>query len=183
MSLEAYDFSVNTGSPLSFVCNPCFLGMMPNIDLDVEVLNDNYTINNDVQNNSHDKFKNKGLHFLHVNARSLIPKLSEARILMAKTKAAVLAVTEAWLDESMTDAEIEIYGYVVQRNDRNRNGGGVCLYVRSDIAYNPRPDLSTDDLESLWIDLLLPKTKPILVGVCYRPPKQSNFYDLLEDSY
>ena len=38
------------------------------------------------------------------------------------------------------------------------------------------------DLESLCVNILLPKTKPILVGVCYRPPTQFNFYKLLEES-
>lgn len=30
------------------------------------------------------------------------------------------------------------------------------------------------------MELILPKTKPIIVGVCYRPPKQTDFYELLE---
>ena len=127
-------------------------------------------------------FKKKGLHFLHINARSLLPKLTDARLLVQRTNAAVLAVTETWLDESVTNAEIELNGYIVNRKDRNRKGGGVCLYIRSDIAFNPKPELSTDDLESLYVNIFLPKTKPILIGVCYRPPTQTNFYKLLEES-
>ena len=30
--------------------------------------------------------------------------------------------------------------------------------------------------------MILPKTRPILTGVCYRPPKQGDFFDLLEQS-
>ena len=30
------------------------------------------------------------------------------------------------------------------------------------------------------MELLLPKSKPILCGVLYRPPKQHNFYQVLE---
>ena len=33
----------------------------------------------------------------------------------------------------------------------------------------------------MWVDILLPKSKPILVGICYRPPDQSNFVDLFEE--
>ena len=36
------------------------------------------------------------------------------------------------------------------------------------------------DFESVWVELFLPKTKPILVGVCYKPPIDTNFYELLE---
>ena len=50
----------------------------------------------------------------------------------------------------------------------------------SDITFNPRKDLQVDGLESAWIEVTLLKTKPIIVGVCYRPPKQSDFYELLE---
>ena len=77
---------------------------------------------------------------------------------------------------------MDIPGYIIHRRDRNRNGGGVCIYIKSDLAFNPRPDLSHDGLESLWVEVLLPKTPPILTGVCYRPPKQNDFYELLEQS-
>ena len=39
----------------------------------------------------------------------------------------------------------------------------VCAYVRSDFAYNERTDLHRDGLESVWLELVLPKTKPIIV--------------------
>ena len=32
-------------------------------------------------------------------------------------------------------------------------------------------------MESLWIEPLLPKTKPIVIGTIYRPPKMSDFID------
>ena len=57
-----------------------------------------------------------------------------------------------------------------------------CIYTCTcDIAFNTRPDLGNDHIESVWIEILLPKTKPILVGVCYRPPKQMDFYEKLEN--
>ena len=35
--------------------------------------------------------------------------------------------------------------------------------------------------ESVFIDILFPKTKPILVGVCYRPPNEGHYFDTLEN--
>ena len=134
------------------------------------------------EKNFYDCFKKKGLHIIHFNARSLLPKLVEVRTLAAESNAAIVCVTETWLDDSLMDSEIELPGYVVQRKDRERSGGGVCMYIRSDLAFNPRPELSTDQLETLWIEILLPKTKPILVCVCYRPPHQNDFYKLFEPS-
>ena len=56
------------------------------------------------------------------------------------------------------------------------------MYIRSDLAYNHRSDLQNDDLEDLWRKLLLPKTKPIYVGTCYRAPRNNNLKDCLESS-
>ena len=73
-------------------------------------------------------------------------------------------------------------GYSVIRQDRNRNGGGVAIYIRNDIAFNPRHDLSVDGLEAVWVELLFPRTKGILVCCCYRPPTDGEFLTKLEQS-
>ncbi|KAJ8018258.1 LINE-1 reverse transcriptase-like [Holothuria leucospilota] len=125
-------------------------------------------------------FNQKGLHFIHLNVRSLIPKLSELKLLAVRTKATIIALSETWLDDSVTNAEISIEGYSVLRRDRNRNGGGVCLYVSNKVAFNFRLDLNCDQTEAVWVDLLLPKSKPITVCSCYRPPDDYNFISALE---
>ena len=106
---------------------------------------------------------------IHLNVRSLLPKISELRIIANKTSAAVIALTETWIDNSVTNSEISIDGYTVLRKDRNRHGGGVCLYIKNNIAFNQRDDLNKDNIETLFVDILLPRYKPIIVGVCYRP--------------
>ena len=107
------------------------------------------------------------MHFIQVNARSLLPKLDEIGHLATTSKAAVIAVSETWLDSSILDGEVGLSGYYIYRHDRNRHRGGVCLFIRSDITFNPRHDLQVDGLESAWVEVILPKTKPIIVGVCY----------------
>ena len=125
-------------------------------------------------------FNKRGLHFIHINTRSLIPKLDEIRIIAHKTRAACICLTETWLDDSVPDAEVHIDKYLIQRRDRNRHGGGVLIYIRSDLSFNKRSDLDHVDIEATWLELLLPKSRPILCGVIYRPPNQSKFYDLLD---
>ena len=49
------------------------------------------------------------------------------------------------------------------------------------MAYNVRPDLAHDNLEMVWVELLLPHSKPILVGVCYRPEKVYTFWNIFEE--
>ena len=44
-------------------------------------------------------------------------------------------------------------------------------------------NLPVDELEGIWIDIFLPKTKPILIGCIYKPPDQKNFNDLLNRTF
>lgn len=107
-------------------------------------------------------FKKRGLNIIHMNIRSLLPKIDEVRLIARETKASCICLTETWLRDTIFDSEVSIDNYVIQRKDRNRHGGGVCLYIRNGIAFNSRSDLDHDELESLCVNILLPKTKPIL---------------------
>ena len=127
-------------------------------------------------------FKKRGLHLLHVNINSLLPKIDEIRYIAKMSNAAVIGLTESKLDDSVLDSEINIDGYEVLRCDRNRNGGGVACFVREDIGFNVKNCLSKD-IEYIFFDVLLPKTKPFSVGIFYRPPSKANFLELLTDDF
>ena len=92
----------------------------------------------------------------------------------------MIALSETWLNDTVTDQEVRVEGYSVIRKDRDRQGGGVCLYINEDLAFSERRDLENDNIEAVWADIILPKTKPILVGSCYRPPKQNDFVNQFE---
>ena len=49
----------------------------------------------------------------------------------------------------------------------------VCFFVRSNISYSLRPDLSIHQLENLCIESRKPRSKPFLVVTWYRPPDSS----------
>ena len=127
-----------------------------------------------------DVFHKRGIHILHLNIRSLLSKIDELCYIAIKSKATIICITETWLDETVWDPEISIPEYNLLRKDQNRDGGGVCMYIRSDIAHRVRIDFPHPELETVWAEIMLPKPRPILVGTCYRPPKQMNFYDLME---
>lgn len=48
----------------------------------------------------------RGLHLLHLNIRSLLPKITEIRLLSNSNKVGLFCFTETWLDDSIKDAEI-----------------------------------------------------------------------------
>ncbi len=70
----------------------------------------------------------KGLHMVHLNVRSLLPKISELWHLCQEFNVSLFGYSETWLDDSILDAEIHIANYCLLRSDRNRKGGGVCAY-------------------------------------------------------
>ena len=142
--------------------------------------------NNNIDNNDtdiYDCLRTKGFHCIHLNARSLTPKMSEVRLIASETRPSIFGISESWIDDSVTNCEIEISGYSVIRNDRNRHGGGVCIYVKSSLAFNPRPDLYEPNFEAVWAEILLPMSKPIIIGTCYRPQThlESDFTIKLEN--
>ena len=106
---------------------------------------------------------NKGLHLIHFNINSLLPKIDELCNIAKCSNAAVIGITETKLDNTVYDSEVTIDRCSIVRNDRNRKGGGVACYIRSNICYSRKICLS-DNLENIFIDLLFPKTKPISVG-------------------
>ena len=118
--------------------------------------------------------KKRGLHFLHLNINSLLPKIDELRLIAKNSNAAIIGIAESKLDKTVLDNEVKIDGYELKRSDRNRQGGGVACYIRKDLSFNSREDFAPD-LENIFFDLLLPKSKPILVGILYRPPDSSGF--------
>ena len=73
-------------------------------------------------------FKNRGLHFIHLNINSLLPKIDELCYIAKSTNAVVIGICESKLDASVLDPGISINNYKILCCDRNRQGGGVaCL--------------------------------------------------------
>ena len=83
-------------------------------------------------------FKKRGMHLVHLNINSILPKIDELRLIAQNTNAAVIGLTETKPDETILNEEIEINGYTLERSDRNRKGGGVACYIRNDISFNIR---------------------------------------------
>ena len=162
-----------------FNCNRCnyaeelpffqeqYLEEIPQI---LNVLNEgDLTENEDFKN-----FDQRGLHFIHLNINSILSKIEELRLIAFKTHAAIIGISESKIDDSVLDGEISIDGYTPLRSDRNRQGGGVICYIRKDISFN-KLDLKSENIEYIFIDIFLPKTKRITIGILYRPPKQTRF--------
>ena len=115
---------------------------------------------------------------MSLNIQSLPTKFNEFspfinELFFQKCAPDIIALQELW---QLNDASIyKLNGYqklVFKSRAAKIQGGGVGLYIKNDIKYLMRPDLSIfidKVFESLFIEIVMPKGKNIIIGSIYRP--------------
>ena len=138
-------------------------------------LNDIHDIaNNSFDISEYDLFKsNNGFKCLHLNVHSLLPKMDEIRNMVSDLKIHCLSINETFLDKSIYDSEVNIENFSIFRNDRNRNGGGVALYIHTDLI--PSQTNFNIETESIWAHIKL-NGDTLIIGSIYRPPSSNSEY-------
>ena len=110
----------------------------------------------------------------------MLPKIEELRIIAKSTNAANIGTSGSKLDEFVLQPEVQIDDYKIIRCGRNRHRGGVACYIRNDLSYNII--FFPHEIKSVFFEILLPNSKPIIAGTIYRPPNQSNFLEVLNEN-
>ena len=112
----------------------------------------------------------------YLNINSISNKFDQLK-LFVQGKVDILIVTETKLDSTFPTSPFVIDGYSEPyRFDRNRNGGGVLIYIREDIPSKLLADHKLPhDTEGILVELNLRKKKWLLFG-WYHPPSQSDEY-------
>ena len=111
---------------------------------------------------------------MYFNARSIVNKLEELELYLKEEDVGIVGVTETWLTEEILTSEYSLEGYTLIRKDRKdlikSRGGGLALYIKDEINFSERDDL-TEQLfpETLWCELNF-KGEKTLLGVIYRAP-------------
>ena len=100
-----------------------------------------------------------------LNINSLAPKFEQLKEVIGN-KLDILTIQETKLDASFPPGQFLIDGYTEPyRLDRNRNGGGVMVYVREDIPSKLlNKHTFTEDVEGLFVEINLRKTKLLFFG-------------------
>ena len=112
----------------------------------------------------------------NLNINSISNKFDNLKLII-QGRIDILVITETKTDSTFPLNQFAIQGYSKPyRFDRNRNGGGVFIYVREDIPSRELKIHNTpEDIESIFIEINLIKTKWLFCG-CYHPPSQSDQY-------
>ena len=124
----------------------------------------------------------------HLNLQSLNNKIEETKIEVNSLEFDVFSFSKSQLHDKVDDYIISIPGYNVIRQDRGWNshtlnsvpkkGGGVGLYVKSQFGYSTAQlqshNRNSEDIECLWVKILMEHSKNIIIGVVYSPPSGNN---------
>ena len=117
-----------------------------------------------------------------LNVNSLVSKFDELKVI-GQGIFDILIINETKLDASFPVNQFFINGFSTPyRLDRNRNGGGIIIYVREDITSKMLTKHKfPDDIEALFVEINFRKCKWLLCGL-YHPPSQSDqyFFDNLD---
>ena len=117
---------------------------------------------------------------VHLNINSIFLKVMEVMELLGTGSLDALMLNETKLDEHIPASFCNHTSYKCYRYDRNRNGGGIMVYIKKkfDICFFEKMTFC----EGLRFTLKFQNTKVNLVSI-YKPPHQngSEFLDNLEE--
>lgn len=115
---------------------------------------------------------------LHLNCRSLNKNFEELELLINSldSKISVIALTETWLTDEVSQL-YTIKGYnLITNNRKNKIGGGIALYINEKFNYNiiNVATVMCDYMESLFVEMILPSFGKCAFGCLYKPPNANN---------
>ena len=126
----------------------------------------------------------KGLHFVHLNVRSLLAKncFDMLKSQIVDSNIDVFTISESWLSNKIPSTMITIPGYTTSRLDRPvgvklRGGGGLVTYVNDNIyCYDSKFEhlnIMSFNIKIQCLELKIPNVRQIVVLNLYRPPQGS----------
>ena len=131
--------------------------------------------------------KCKGFNAVCLNVRHILSKFDELKniITINNKYLDLFGLVETFLKPDINNEQCKVPGYKIFRKDRQcKDGGGLLVYVKDSIAVKNRSDLSINTLETLWLEVEFPKSKPFFICTIYRPPNSpQSWIDLFEEEF
>ena len=115
----------------------------------------------------------------HLNINSIRNKFEAVECVLNDGLIDIFALSESNIDESFPNAKFIINGFSLHRKDRNRFGGVLLLYIRSDIPHRRRCELEPNGqishgIAMIVIEARLYKMEKWPLVIIYKPPKVKN---------
>ncbi len=137
--------------------------------------------------------KKKQFSILHLNIQSLPAKYDKLKMMLSQLQDQnlvldVILLCETFLHEGNMNL-FKLPGYnLISRNRSQMKGGGVAIYIHSNISYTIRDDIAAfveGEYETVFIETVI-NAKKTLIGEIYRPPgtnatKSVEYYENMLD--
>ena len=122
----------------------------------------------------------KGIKILHLNTRSILPKMEQLRTCLVSSHIDIITISETWLKRHINSGLLSLPGYSILRQDRDlskstkKRGGELLTYIQTATcpSYKPLDKLSISDkhIEAQWTQIIRKHCKNIVICNLYRPP-------------
>ena len=135
--------------------------------------NECQSINFDLSNGSPINVNNFNIVHYNINSITADNRLEQLSDICNTLNLAVLVITESKLDETIPINLLTIPGYHEPvRRDRNRNGGGVLIYIAEYLVFQQITNLQSPLYEHIWVDVKY-KNVTFSINALYRPPTET----------
>ncbi len=106
---------------------------------------------------------------------SLMPKIDELALVVGNHNPDIICIRETWLKNQIPDNAIQIHNYtLIRRGRKEREHGGVCLYMKNSYSISVLHVPNEHECEVLWAVIncrRLPRGyAKLVIGVLYHPP-------------
>ena len=115
------------------------------------------------------------LSILHLNIRSIRNKIRYIQDQLSDFD--VICFSETHLDQNLSSELLRISNIFSDpyRKGRNMYGGGLLLYINSNLINRRKPDLEIFCEESIWAEIKV-KKEIFLIGILYSPTTEDSIF-------
>ena len=139
----------------------------------------NYIFQEDIKQTLSETTQYDNLSLLHLNIRSLNTNFDDFNNLLEESNFSfnIICLSETWsTDKNFQESSnfhFPNYDAIHLERKTKKKGGGVLIYIKTNLMYRVRNDLSVSDCdrEILTIEVINNGTKNFLVSCCYKPPR------------
>ena len=138
-----------------------------------------YMYEDEVSKYLEENIKYENLSLLHLNIRSMNANFENFKTFLEQTEFAfnVICLSETWLSNNSfrenSVYHLPNYDAIPLERKTKKRGWGVLMYVRNNLMYKVRNDLSISDCnrEFLTIEIINKESKNTIITCCYKPPR------------
>ena len=115
----------------------------------------------------------------HLNVNSILGKADKVINLLDECAFDILFITESKIDGTTSSSLFAHSQYCIIRRGRKRGGGGLLVYIRSNVTAHRQINLEPEGVESICLHVKGYANNWFLICACYRSPGKCKIMDFI----